>query len=139
MKNRPLAKKNYIKVDMEIPTIVLGIASNEKIWKLCWKINQKLEINLGTGSSDLSQLKTRDIYEDQESDPAFEYTFFSRKVIPVRKPPKDIKVFRYFFVIRSLGKENPDPQPYIEALNRIDIISIAMNLTQVKDINKIIP
>lgn len=139
MKNSALAKKNYIKVDMAIPATVLGIASNEKIWKLCWKINQELEINLGTGEDDLTQLKTRDVYIDQETEPAFEFSMFDKKLIPTRKVPKQIKEFRYFFLIRPLGEREPDPKVYLEALNRIDIISIAVDLTEMKDIKNILP
>ena len=139
MKNRLLAKKNYIKVDMEIPATVLGIASNEKIWKLCWEINQALEISMGTGIDDLTQLKTRDVYLDQESDPSFEFSLFDKKLINAKKAPKTIREFRYFFVIRSFGDREPDVRTYLEALNRIDIVSIAVDLTEVKDIKNIIP
>ena len=32
------SQKKYIKLEIENPGFVLGIASNEKIWKICWEI-----------------------------------------------------------------------------------------------------
>ena len=79
------------------------------------------------------------MYEDLESSPSFEFALFDRKLIPVRKLPKGIKEFRYFFVIRSVGDKEPEVEKYLSALNRIDIVSIAVDLTEMKDIKKIIP
>ena len=124
---------------MEIPAIVLGIASNEKIWKLCWKINQELEIDLSTGESQANALNSRGIYTSLQENNAFEFTLFDKNLTSSRKIPKNLKEFRYFFVIRQLSDREPEVKNYLKALNSIDIISIAVDVTEVKDIKSIIP
>lgn len=124
---------------MEIPAIVLGIASNGKIWKLCWKINQELEIHLSTGDPQVSTLNDRGVYTSIEEDSAFEFTLFDKKLISARKIPKNLKEFRYYFVVRPLGEREPDAGIFLQALNRIDIISVAVDLTEVQDIKNILP
>ena len=87
-----VSKKNILNLDFEVEATVIGIASNEKIWKLCWKVNQVLGISLATAEEDVTRVKGPVLYNDFESDHAFDYTLFENDL----KPSQGTKLSRQF-------------------------------------------
>lgn len=131
-------RKNHIETESGVPPIVLGLASNERIWKLCWEINQALNLNISAGTDDGSGTPARDIYADTESDPKHDY-FLLENNAPPKKLSAKAKTFRFFLVVRPIEKEEFDLKTLLNPLSEIDIVSLAVDLSAEKDINKFIP
>ena len=133
-----MAKKNVLDFGTDQSAIVIGIASNDKIWKLCWKLNQTLSINLATAEDDVTRVKGPILYTDFESDPNFEYTFFENKLKPTQGT-KLSRQFRYWLVIVGKKEEKLDSQQLLQHIGTIDIVSLAHDLSEEKDIKKLLP
>ena len=133
-----MAKKNVLDFGTDQSAIVIGIASNDKIWKLCWKLNQTLSINLATAEDDVTRVKGPILYTDFESDPNFEYTFFENNLKPTQGT-KLSRQFRYWLVIVGKKEEGLDSQQLLQNIGTIDIVSLAHDLTEEKDIKKLLP
>ena len=133
-----MAKKNYIKIDFEAPLAIIGIASNEKIWKVCWGINQHLGLNLIAGRQELSELNARDQYEDLESDPDLEYTLIDKDQLRVKRIPKAAKGFRFWLTLKLKREATPDITGIVSRLNEIRDISLAVDLSANEDLNKML-
>lgn len=137
-KAKDVAKKNVLDFGIDPSATVIGIASNDKIWKLCWKLNQALSINLATAEDDVTRVKGPVLYTDLDSDPHFEYTFFENN-LKATQGTKLSRQFRYWLVVSSKKDEAPDSQTLMQAVTAIDIVSLAHNLSEEKDIKKLLP
>ncbi len=133
-----MARKNLIKLEFDTPASVLGIASNEKIWKLCWGINQELSLSLASAEEQVSEVSGNVIYTDFESSSDFDYFLFENN-FPGRKVSRLAKKFRYWLVIRQVREENPDLETLLANLSKVDTISLAHDLSDEKDIKKLLP
>lgn len=133
-----MGKNNYIKFDFEAPAYVVGVASNDRIWKLCWNINQLLDLNLASARQEVVDFRPTDIYEDTESSLDYEFAFFENN-FKSRKVPKKAREFRFWFVIKLRKEKEPDITSFIRKLNQVENISLAVDLSQEKDIKSLIP
>ncbi len=133
-----MARKNLIKLDFDSPTSVLGIASNEKIWKLCWGINQELNLNLSSAEERLAEVEGNVNYTDFESSSDFDF-FLIENNFPGKKVSKLAKKFRYWLVIRQVREEQPELPELLTQLARVEAISLALDLSEEKDIKKLLP
>jgi hypothetical protein len=137
-KAKDVAKKNVLDFGTDHSATVIGIASNDKIWKICWKLNQALAINLATAEDDVTRVKGPVLYTDFDADPHFEYTFFENHLKP-SQGTKLSRQFRYWLVISSKKEEEVDAQSFLQKIGTIDIVSLAHNLSEEKDIKKLLP
>jgi hypothetical protein len=156
----------HIAEDFDYHYSIIGLASDDPIWKLCWQINQNLNLDLKKGdieklygaedpelASDFTPAienvktlfegyefetpqKVVDYYEDLESAPRREFALFEHSLRP---SPKEAKVFRYFFLIRSPHDPPGDLEGYLEKLNAIPSILYAVDITGIRNIKQIIP
>lgn len=133
-----VAKKNVIKLEFDAPATVLGIASNDKVWKVCWKINQQLGLNLATAEDDMLRVKGPELYTDFGTDAAFEFTFFEN-TFKSSKVPRLARQFRYWLVIKPQREAAPDVPEILRELGKIDNVSLAHDLSDEKDIKKLLP
>lgn len=131
-----MAKKNYIKLEFDNPGYLIGVASNEKIWKVCWEINQVFGINLSADSPEFSG--TKESYSDRDTEDGFEY-FLLENPKKDKKVPRIAREFRFWFIIKPDTDNIPDLKEFQSKLNRIPVISLAVDLSDKKDINKLIP
>ncbi|MEM1000042.1 MAG: hypothetical protein AAGN35_23510 [Bacteroidota bacterium] len=133
-----MAKKNVIQVEFDSPASVLGVASNDKIWKVCWNINQQLGIQLATAPEDVTRVKGPAMYTDLERDPDFDYYFFEN-THKTSKVPRLARQFRYWLVIRHRREVAPEIRTILRRLAQVDNISLAHDLSHEKDIKKLLP
>lgn len=132
-----MTKKKVTKLEIEIPITVLGIASNDKVWKVCWKINQQLETKLAS-RADSSVLAESETYVDFESDPDFDFLLIEN-AFQGRKVTRLAKKFRFWLVIKQKRDAKADIKSLLSSLSQIDIISLALDLSTEKDIKKLLP
>lgn len=135
---RYVAKKKVIKLDYEPSMTVLGVASNDKVWKVCWKINQQLGLNLSSSEEGMARLTGPELYRDEESDSDFEYLFFEN-TFQSRKVPPLARQFRFWLAIKAKRDEEPSVEEVLRQLQEIDAVSLARDLSQEKDIKKLVP
>lgn len=133
-----MAKRNVIKLDMDLPETVLGIASNDKVWKVCWKINQGLGLQLASRDDSSTLLAGPAVYTDEESDEDFFYQFFEPD-FESRKVPRLARQFRFWLVIKPKRDLAPDVPQLLQNLSGIDAVSLAHDLSQEKEIKKLLP
>lgn len=133
-----MAKKNILNLEFELPSAVIGIASNEKVWKICWKINQALELNLASAQDDVTRVKGPALYTDSESDPDFDFVFFENN-LKSNQGTKLARQFRYWMVIKLKKETQPDIQDFIRRISEIDVISLVHDLSNEKDIKRLLP
>lgn len=133
-----MAKKNVIQLEYDAPASVLGIASNDKVWKVCWQLNQALELNLASAEDDMTRVRGPVLYTDDESQPGFGYVFFEQ-TLKTSKLPRLARQFRYWLVIKPYRDELPDIPAMLQTLRQVDAISLAHDLSQEKDIKKLLP
>jgi hypothetical protein len=134
-----VAKKNVLNLDFEHEATIIGIASNEKIWKLCWKVNQVLALNLATAEDDVTRVKGPALYNDFETDPIYDYTLFENDLKP-SQGSKLARQFRYWLVIKAKRDgEVLEVEPLKQAISTIDIVSLVHDISEEKEIQKLIP
>ena len=126
-----MARKNLIKLDFDTPATVIGIASNEKIWKLCWGINQELNIELASAEEQVAEVSGNIIYSDFDTNLDFDY-FLLENNFPGRKVSRLAKQFRYWLVIRHIREETPNVTELITGLNQVNSISWAQTYQEKK-------
>jgi len=131
-------KLKYIETEAGIPPTIIGIASNERIWKICWEINQVLDLNLTAARQNTSPGKAPDVYHDsggreRESCSLFEQSATDKKI------PALARKFRFWLVIRpAAGKQN-DAGKLLKKLSGISSISLVADLSAEKEINRFLP
>jgi hypothetical protein len=134
-----VAKKNVLNLDFELEATVIGIASNEKIWKLCWKLNQVLGTNLEKADEDVTRVMGPAMYTDFESDQAFDYTLFENDLKP-SQGTKLARQFRFWLVIKpKRDGATLDISQILQPLSTIDIVSLVHDISEEKDIKKLLP
>jgi hypothetical protein len=156
-----LVKRIHIDDPLEKHYMLIGIASDERIWKLCWEINQELKINLRKVDPEAflgekaegdeapeaaprlfepSQMPPNDTfpeyYEDAESDSRYEYALFANDR---RISPKKVRPFSYFLLIRYGNTTAPHADQLLETLRHTPAIRSAADITGVENINDILP
>ena len=152
-----LAKKLHIDQEFDDQHDLIGIASDERIWKVCYEINNLLKINLiekgiqsnaEAGKSMQEEAHTGLFseqsdprfrfplarYEDLESVPRKEFILatFDRSVLP-----KEAKAFRYLLLIRYETNAAPPAEEAIIRLKDSNIIRSAVNLSHVNNIKSL--
>lgn len=137
MKILPLAKHKKISLEFDAPVFVVGIASNERIWKLCWMVNQALNLNLEVGNEGLSSSRNQG-YTDTETDTDFEYQLVEGG-LQGKKVPRLARDFRFWLIIRPLREKEPDIPELIAKISEVDIISLAYDLSGIDELKKLLP
>ncbi|MFM2376642.1 MAG: hypothetical protein RLZZ165_1739 [Bacteroidota bacterium] len=133
-----VARRNVLDFDPDQHIAVIGIASNDMVWRLCWKLNQALGINLATAEDDLAQTRVPILYADDESDPEFDYIFFEN-VLKRSQGTKLATTFRFWLVVKGKKDRRAETDALVRVISEIDIVSMALNLTDEKDIKKLLP
>ncbi len=134
-----MAKKNVLDLGFEQDATVIGIASNDKIWKLCWKLNQELGLNLATAAHDVTQARGPELYTDFDSDPALDYTLFETNLKP-SQGTKLARQFRFWLVVKAKRDDAAiDPGALKQSISAIDIVSLVQDISEEKDIKKLLP
>ncbi len=150
-----MSKQIHINKQFDYHYIVIGIASHEHIWKLCWEINKQLSISLkkqyieyeqGTVppskppntqslfSKEPTYFEDSAYYEDTESHPRTEFALF-RPTVSL----KTLEAFGYIFLIRSNTDSIPDISSFLQQLNQVSAVISAVDISDIKNVNKIIP
>ncbi|MEZ4777558.1 MAG: hypothetical protein R3D00_30565 [Bacteroidia bacterium] len=154
-----MTKRIDIQDIFDYQCVVIGLASNERIWKLCYEVNRQLGLNLtekeleeGKTEGEESEENTSAnslfeasdfipddrplaYYEDLHSDPRFE--FILRKPDP-NHLPKDARPFRFFFLIRAHDSPLPESADLIERLNKSSAILSAVDISHIKNIKQLV-
>jgi hypothetical protein len=134
-----VAKKNVLNLDFEHEATIIGIASNEKIWKLCWKLNQVLGLNLATAEDDVTRVKGPAMYTDFETDALWDYTLFENDLKP-SQGTKLARQFRFWLVVKAKRDgATLEVQPITQAIADIDIVSLVHDISAERDIKKLLP
>ena len=133
-----MAKKNHIRVEADPEVWVIGIASNEKIWKVCWDLNQAAQLNMSSGRQDLTSLHVGEFYVDTGSSEDFHFYLFEN-LNKGKKVSRLAKQFRLWLIVRAQREKHPDIPAFIENLKKAAVVSLAVDLSDEKDINILIP
>ncbi|MEM6630715.1 MAG: hypothetical protein AAF694_13630 [Bacteroidota bacterium] len=136
--------------------LLLGIASDERIWKLCWEINQLLEIDMKAVEREVHDTKTEPFqewtvdhklfsfsteednifYQDDKSRKDQDFLLFSARFT---ERSKSLRAFRYLFVIRYEGELLIEKEKLLNIINSSSIILSAVDLTDYNDLNPQLP
>lgn len=133
-----MAKKNVLDLQHDHPVTVIGIASNEMIWRLCWKVNQALGLNLAAEDGDVTRVREPQRYEDYETDPDTDFLLFEQELKP-SQGSRLARQFRYWLVVKPKRDVLPGTADLIHRIGTIDVVSMCHDLTAEKDILKLIP
>ena len=152
-----MAKKIQLENWEESEAILfVGIASDERIWKLCWEINRLLQIDMKAVEKDTFEAKTEPFkewaaehrlfsfsseednifYQDDKSRKDQDFLLFSARFT---ERSKGLRAFRYLFVIRYEGELFTSKQELISLVNSSPIILSAVDLTDYNDLNTQLP
>lgn len=133
-----MAKKNQIRIDFEGNQFVLGIASNERIWKLCWEVNKSLNINLSTELQTLSRPSAPPEYSDYTTDSDFDFTMVEN-LDQSSRIPKVARQFRYWLIIKPKRDKSPDLADFMSRLKTSEQISMVVDLTALNQEKSFLP
>lgn len=136
VKIHPLAKVNHIKLEDDAPSYVVGIASNERAWKLTFDLNQALGIQLEADSEGIGP--GRAAYVDADSDPDYDYLMVENS-FPVRKVPRIARQFRFWLVLRPKRDAESPLRDLIQNLGQVASVSLAHDLSEVDELKKLLP
>jgi hypothetical protein len=147
-----LAKRLHITNSPDYQWVIIGIASEERIWKVCYAINQQLGLRLKERRTEAPEkpaeapLFEQDsaafppsaaaYYEDMETFSRHEYVLLPAKR---RNLPPEARGFSFLLLIHADTSELPAPAAVIEKLLRAEIIRSAVDLSQVNNIKHILP
>lgn len=138
-RNSPaVAKKKHILADEHPPTTVIGIASNDRVWKLASDLKKSLGIGLELDQTRDATSKGPTVYHDLASDGDFEYLFFENES-PNPKTPKLARQFRFWLVLINKRDKYPDIEGLLNQLKQIEAVSLAIDLSSEKDIQSLLP
>lgn len=130
-----MAKRKNIKIEPDSTGIVLGIASNERIWKLCWEINQTMQINLSEASRELDASAGTEVYADCDSSESFDY-FLVENNGRLKGVPKEAKPFRFWIMVRPKGEREADHSSILQQLKTNPSVSLATDLSNNQELKK---
>lgn len=156
-----MAKYVHLEENYSYHFVLIGIASDERIWKVCHEINRLLSINLKNveqpslsifpssptkaqseeNKPDLfdgnvsNYQKQGSYYEDFFSESAFSYSFFEpNPTISLKK----VRPFRYFLLIRAEERSILRIGKLLQMLNTSTSIRSAVDISDATNINEII-
>ena len=152
-----MTKRVKIEYSFDCQFTGIGIASDERIWKLCFEINQSLGINLKKWDSypDFAEKKPTEttenqlLFEDdftpQNASPDNYYidtTSNSRIEYILCRPkrglvPREVRMFRFFFFARSLKYPLPQADEIAFCINQISIVLSAIDISHIKNIKNL--
>lgn len=143
-----MAKRVQIQADTEDVFFAAGIASDEKIWKLCHALNLSLGLSLkpkepGPEAETPEGLlplafsaPSEACYEDTQTRPRSQYM-----LCPIRRDgsPKEIRIFAYCFFLFFPPEESPDLPALLRQLQALPNVKSAADLTRIRNIQYILP
>ena len=151
-------KRIILEESADFQQLVIGIASDEPIFKLCWEINESLLWTLKKVENQSSDLlnsadslaqkvklllfdteqfsKDSPLYEDNESYPRLEMALFE---VVSQKIPKEIRAFRYILLLRSEIENMPEVLSLLQKLNELSFVISAIDMSNHKNIKQILP
>ena len=129
-----MAKKTTIKDNFSGQDAIIGISSNEKIWKLVWDLNKALGIKLEVSAPAGILEGEEQGYSDRESSTDFEYFLIENRP-GKKKLPAIVKEFRFWFFIRPQKETTPETQKPIITIRKIQGVSLAADITGKIDSN----
>ncbi|MDX2247365.1 MAG: hypothetical protein SF052_11335 [Bacteroidia bacterium] len=154
-----MIKRIEIQDVFDYQCVVIGLASHEHIWKLCYEVNLHLGLNLtekelekgkngaphipekkpDQGLFEDSELTPDDrplaYYEDLHSDSRFE--FILCKPDP-NHLPKDARPFRFFFLVRAHDYPLPGSAELVERLSQLPTVLSAVDISHIKNIKQLV-
>lgn len=155
-----MTKRVHIEGAYDYDEYIIGIASDERVWKLCFELNNILNINM----LDDRNLTIEDATENDNDPQNVDLLFEAKALKPVKQSlqyyedtnsirgrefalfvadnanlPKTIRAFRYFLLIRIIDPPPPDLTVLVEQLNGSALVRSAVNISNVKNIKSLIP
>ncbi len=153
-----MSKRVKIEYSFDYQYIGIGIACDEHIWKLCFEINQRLGLNL------IEKEENSDFPEKSDDENIVENLLFREKDLPkVERPlayyedstshsrieyilckpdtdkiPRDARIFRFFFFLRSLSDSLPPAEDIIKQLKQITAVISVVDISHVQNIKNLI-
>lgn len=124
--------------DQHPPTTVIGIASNDRVWKIASGLNRSLSINLEMDQTRDAVSKGPTVYHDPVTDSDYDYLFFENET-PNPKAPKLARQFRFWLALVHKRDKTPDMEAILKQLNEIDVVTLAVDLSSEKDIQSLLP
>lgn len=150
-----LSKRIHLEQAPAEQQMLIGIASSERIWKLCWELNKELGISLKKEeiapnfeqnkpvNDDEQALFSQHtlgnpfpvaFYEDTQSHPSMEFALFTPKV-----GLKALKGVAFIFMVRSTSMPAPAISKFLTALHQLPSVVSAVDISGIKNVNQIIP
>ena len=129
-----MAKKNTIKDDFSGKDAVIGISSNEKIWKVAWELNRALGMNLEVSSPAGVLEGEEQGYEDRATSKDLEFFLIENRP-GKKKLPAIVKEFRFWLFLRPQKETLPDTEKWIGRIRKIPGISLAVDISGKIDSN----
>jgi hypothetical protein len=152
-----LPRKAHIQAPENEGFTAIGIASHERIWKLCFELNHALQLHLRRREDEpnrapaaptpatlltpddlLAQAPLQAIYEDPETLPQVECLLCN---INRRSLPPAARPFPFFFLLHY--RENAalpwDTDSLLAKLNAAEAVISAVDLTHIKNIKLVLP
>ncbi|RMG18894.1 MAG: hypothetical protein D6730_22305 [Bacteroidetes bacterium] len=146
-------RRVHIEKSFDYHRFVIGVASNERIWKLCWELNRELGISLkkrdiaGDLPPEADQQAAQEpalfqgqeveapgaYYEDTESKARMEFVVCTPKAMM-----RELTAYRYLFIIR-FSAPAPDISSFLSKIQSIPAVIAAVDLSTFKNINQIVP
>ncbi len=133
-----VAKNNYIRLELDSQAYVLGIASNEKIWRVVWAINAEMAIDMATGHQEVTSVGGPELYQDLATDPDFEYCLFEPND-KSKKVPRKAREFRFWLSLKPKRDKAPDVTALVTRLRQLENISLVVDLSQEENIQQFLP
>ena len=129
-----MAKKTTIKDSFSGNDSIIGIASDEKIWKLAWELNRVLKMNLEISPQTGILEGAEQGYEDRESSDSFEFFLIENRP-GKKKLPAIVKEFRFWFFLRPQKEPGADVQKWITKIRKVPGIGLATDISGKMDSN----
>ena len=129
-----MAKKTTIKDNFSGQDAIIGISSNEKIWKLAWELNRSLALNLEVPAPSAILEGAEQGYEDRESSGEFEFFLLENRP-GKKKLPAIVKEFRFWFFLRPHKTALPETQGWIDKIRKLPGIILAVDISGKIDSN----
>ncbi|MEM7372249.1 MAG: hypothetical protein AAF587_26765 [Bacteroidota bacterium] len=146
-------KRVQIQDPLEYQSVVIGIATHERIWKLCFELNQCLELALTVNEQQELPPDNEAIEENQSlfrmSPDRSKRDVFYQDLISIsgqefflHYPPQkrllpEIQTFAYFLHIRFEKTNTPDLAGILSSINALDLVVSAIDISHVKNIKSL--
>lgn len=146
-------KRVQIQDPREYQSVIIGIATHVRIWKLCFELNLCLGLALSvfeeqelTAENEdvdkeqslfktaLSSSQKNVVYRDLESISGQEYFLHYP---PQKRLVKEIQSFAYFLHLRFEKTNTPDLAEILSRINSLDLVVSAIDISHVKNIKSL--